>query len=174
MRSHIRTVAAASCLVASCIASVLGGQNKNARIVVDQNSAIRGVDTLCRCGGDHKTVRVDVMIEDAAELTGFMIQVAFDSSALTFEKAEAAAPGGEKPFLETGGGIPGPFFVKPVRADALDIASGVKAAKGAAVSGNGLLAALTFICKGEKSCAVKVTRAQLSDSHLTIDTVIGQ
>jgi hypothetical protein len=175
MASNVRTIVPALCMVLSCILSVLGGPNQNARIFVDQNSDTKQLDTLCICNGNNKTINVAVIVEDAAELTGFMIHVVFDSAALKFEKAEAAAPGlGVKPFLETNGGIPGPFFVKAISAEALDIVSGVKAVKSAAVSGNGLLANLKFTCKSDKPCSVKVTKAQLSDSQLMIDTIIGQ
>ena len=131
--------------------SALGGPNKNARILVDYNADTREPDTACIDNGMQKTVHMAVHIDNAADLTGFMMHVVFDSAALKFEDAQAAEPGGiAKPFLETKGGIPDPFMVKASSAQAVDIASGVKSVKGAAVSGSGLLAYLTFSRTGRQ------------------------
>lgn len=175
MDSNIRTIIATMCITLTGIFSVLGGQNKNARIIVNPNTDTRQADTsnIYNCG--NQIVKIVVSIENAVDLTGYMLHVEFDSTSLKFEKAETVTPDSQaKPFLEKNGGIPGPFFVKAISAQALDIAYGVKAVKGSAVSGNGPLAFLTFTCKGNKTGTVKVTKAQLSDSQLTIDTILVQ
>lgn len=173
MDSNIRTIIAAMCMALSCIFSVFGGLNKNARIIVEPNT--KQVDTSYICNGGNQIVKVVVTIEDAVDLTGYMLHVEFDSTSLKFEKAQTVTPDSQaKPFLEKNGGIPGPFFVKETNAQGLDIAYGVKAVKGSAVSGNGPLVFLTFTCKSNKASPVKVTKAQLCDSQLTIDTIIGQ
>jgi hypothetical protein len=175
MNSDIRTIISATCMALSCIFSVSGGLNKNARIIVDPSTNTIQVDSSYIGNNDKQIVKVVVTIENAVDLTGYMLHVEFDSTSLTFEKAETVTPDSQaKPFLEKNGGIPGPFFVKVISAQAIDIAYGVKADKGSAVSGNGPLAFLTFTCKCKKASPVKVTKAQLSDSQLTIDTIIVQ
>lgn len=165
----------ATSLALFSIFSVSGGQNINALITIEPGSGTTKKDSSLICNDERQTVQAIITIKDAVELTGYMLHVEFDSTSFTFEKAEKVSTDSkEKPFLENNGGIPGPFFVKLIDKQSIDLAYGVKADKVSAVSGSGAIAAITFNCKGYKEGWIKVTKAQLSDSHLMIDTISGK
>jgi len=160
------------CTVLLSALSAGAGPNKDAKIVVDQNAGTKALDVSCAATG---AVHVAVKVADAVSITGFMVRVAFDSTLLKFVKAELVAPGsGDKPLLETNGGVPGPTLVKAPDAGTVDIAAAVKSAESAAVSGDGLLVYLTLTRLSAGACAVTVTKAQLSDPALIIDTIMGK
>jgi hypothetical protein len=163
------------CSVLVCALSAWAGPNADASITVDQNAATEKVEAVCAHNGIPSTVNVAISVSGAKDLTGFMLRIEYDAAQLKFEKAELVVPGsGATPLLESNGGEPGPTLVKQTGDNTVDIAAGVKSADGVGVSGDGLLVYLTLTRIGDSDCSVSVVKAELSDSKLVIDTVVGE
>ncbi len=172
MHSGIRRSTAVVCAVLACALSAWGGPNADVVVTVDQNASTAKVEAVCAHQGIPSTVLVAVLAEGLSEATGYMVRLSFDSTMLKFEKAELVGAGeDQKPLLESNGGELGPVLVKSIDGGTVDVAAGVKSAKGVGVSGSGLLVCARFTRIGDDDCSVSVAKAEFSDADLTIDQI---
>lgn len=156
-------------------AMLSAGPNKDASIIIDQNADTEELEQQCVNDGVGTKVAIGVMIENATELTGFLTRLRYDNTVLKFERATTVMPGSdETSFLESNGGVSGPFLAAPVADNEIDIAAAVKSSDGVAVAGNGLLAYVAFSRITNQECAITLAKAELSNQEHKVDKLITE
>ncbi len=145
-----------------------GGPNKDASVFIDYNAATDVVEA-CSNVTTAKMVAA-VRISNASDLDGYSFQLDYDTTIFRLLECETPGSGTGDFFLESNGGKVGPLL-KMEKSGSIEIsASLVGNDRTQAPDGDGVLALITFQRLTNYACELKLSKVELIDSDLILDT----
>ena len=170
-----RTIAVAILMMMKLTAA---GSNQNAELFVDMNPQTPQNDSLAT-GAFGTPILIGIRVANAKYLDTYGFHLGFDSSLVSFVKANPAMPeSGSIDFLETRGGASVGFFGKISILDSTQVAVGnglVGRDSAKTPSGSGLLVVMEFKVKGPilGQASFSLSEVKLLDWQQSLDTDIA-